>query len=191
MSAPEPERRPPGALRVTATRTVYENRWLRVREDETVLPDGSPGLYAVVEKPPAAVIVPRDGEHLWLVNQYRHTVRGRFWELPQGAWEDRPDAPGADVARGELAEETGLRAGTMERLGRLFYAYGFSDQPFEVWLATDLTAGEQQLEHTEQGLQMGRFTLAEVDAMVLAGRIRDAASVAALGLMRLRAGGDL
>jgi 8-oxo-dGTP pyrophosphatase MutT (NUDIX family) len=180
---------PPGALRVTSSRTVYENRWMRVREDRTVLPDGSPGLYAFVQKPPAAVIVPCDGEHLWLVNQYRHTVGERFWELPQGAWEDAPDAPPADVARGELAEETGLRAGTMERLGRLFYAYGFSDQPFEVWLAGDLTEGDQQLEHTEQGLEVGRFTLAEVDAMLRDGRIADAASVAAIGLMRLRTGG--
>jgi 8-oxo-dGTP pyrophosphatase MutT (NUDIX family) len=178
---------PHGALRVTASRTVYENRWMRLREDETVLPDGSAGVYAVVEKAPAAVIVPRDGEHLWLVNQYRHPVGERFWELPQGAWDDRPGAPAEEIARGELAEETGLRAGTMERLGRLFFAYGLSDQRFDVWLATDLTEGEQALEDTEQGLVVGRFSLSEVDAMLLDGRIGDAASVAAIGLMRLRA----
>jgi 8-oxo-dGTP pyrophosphatase MutT (NUDIX family) len=180
MSAPE------GGLRVTSSRTVYENRWMRLREDETVLPDGSPGIYAVVEKAPAAVIVPCDGEHLWLINQYRHPVGERFWELPQGAWDDRPDAPAEDIARGELAEETGLRAGIIERLGRLFFAYGIADQPFDVWLASDLTEGEQDLEHTEQGLQVGRFALAEVDAMMLDGRIADAATVAAIGLMRLR-----
>ena len=175
-------------LRVTASRTVYENRWLRLREDETVLPDGAPGIYAVVEKAPAALIIPFDGERLWLVNQYRHPVGERFWELPQGAWDDRPDAPAEEVARGELAEETGLRAGSMERLGRLFFAYGISNQRFAVWLATDLTAGEQALEETEQGLVVGSFTVAEVDAMLLDGTIGDAATVAALGLLRLRGG---
>jgi 8-oxo-dGTP pyrophosphatase MutT (NUDIX family) len=177
---------PADRLRVTATRTVYENRWMRLREDETVLPDGSPGLYAVVEKAPAAVIIPTDGEHLWLVRQYRHPVGERFWELPQGAWDDRPDADAEALARGELVEETGLRAGRIERLGRLFFAYGISDQRFDVWLATDLTEGEQQLEHTEQGLEVGCFTRGDVDAMMLEGVIADAATVASLGLLALR-----
>jgi 8-oxo-dGTP pyrophosphatase MutT (NUDIX family) len=173
-----------GRLRVTASRTVYENRWMRVREDDTVLPDGSPGLYAVVEKPPAAVIVPIDfdGPYVWLVEQFRHPVGARFWEVPQGAWEDDPDAPAEEIARGELAEETGLRAGRMERLGRLFFAYGMSNQPFDVWVARDLTPGAQALEHTEQGLVVARFPLDEVRAMIRAGRIADSATVAALAL---------
>jgi 8-oxo-dGTP pyrophosphatase MutT (NUDIX family) len=181
-AAPEPRRH----LLVTDTRTVYENRWMRLREDQTLLPDGSPGIYAVVEKAPAAVILPCDGEHVWLVEQYRHPVGEMFWELPQGAWDDVPDAAPEELARGELVEETGLRAGKMERLGRMFFAYGISDQRFDVWLATELTEGEQQLEVTEQGLEVGKFTLAEVDDMVLDGRIGDAATVAALGLLRLR-----
>jgi 8-oxo-dGTP pyrophosphatase MutT (NUDIX family) len=171
-----------GRLRVTASRTVYENRWMRVREDDTVLPDGSPGLYAVVEKPPAAVIVPLDGDAVWLVQQYRHPVGARFWEVPQGAWEDSPDAPAEQLARGELAEETGLRAERLERLGRLYFAYGITDQPFDVWVATGLTAGEQALESTEQGLIAARFPLDEVRAMVRDGRIADSATVAALGI---------
>jgi 8-oxo-dGTP pyrophosphatase MutT (NUDIX family) len=157
---------------------------MRVREDETVLPDGSPGVYAVVEKLPAAVVVPfDDGDRaIWLVEQYRHPVGQRFWELPMGAADDDPSLAGEDVARAELAEETGLRAGRMDRLGRLFFAYGLMDQPFDVWTARDLTRGEQALEHTEQGLVVGRFAVDEVRAMVRDGRIRDSASVAALGL---------
>jgi 8-oxo-dGTP pyrophosphatase MutT (NUDIX family) len=177
----------PGRLRVTASRTVYENRWMRLREDATLLPDGTPGLYAVVEKAPAAVIVPLDGDHLWLVEQYRHPVGERFWELPQGAWDERPDAPAEELARGELAEETGLRAGRIEHLGRMFFAYGIADQPFDVWLATELTAGEQALEETEQGLAVGRFAITEVEAMIRDGRIADAATVASLSLVRMRA----
>ncbi len=175
-----------GRLRVTASRTVYENRWMRLREDATLLPDGTPGIYAVVEKAPAAVIIPLAGEHLWLVEQYRHPVGERFWELPQGAWDDRPDAPAEELARGELAEETGLRAGRMERLGRMFFAYGISDQRFDVWLATELTEGEQALEETEQGLKVGRFAITDVEAMIRDGAIADAATIASLSLARLR-----
>ena len=172
--------------RVTDTRVVYENRWMRLHEDRTERADGTPGLYAWIEKPPAAVIVPLDSDHVWLIEQHRHPVGARFWEFPQGAWEDDPAAAAEDLARGELAEETGLRAGRMERLGRLFFAYGMSDQYFDVWLASGLEPGPQQLEETEHGLRTERFALAEVERMMRDGRIADAASVAAFGLWRMR-----
>ena len=165
--------------RVTSTRVVYENRWMRVHEDELQRPDGSPGLYGWIHKPPAALIVPFDGDHVWLIEQYRHPVGRRFWEFPQGAWEDAPDARAEDLARGELAEETGLRVSSMVSLGRLYYAYGFCDQPFEVWLATGLEPGPQALEDTEYGLRVGRFGVAELEAMIARGEVCDAASVAA------------
>jgi 8-oxo-dGTP pyrophosphatase MutT (NUDIX family) len=165
--------------RVTATRIVYENRWMRLREDRTERADGTPGLYAWVEKPPAAMIVPLDGGHVWLVEQHRHPIGARFWEFPQGAWEDDPGASPEDLARGELAEETGLRAGRLEHLGQLFFAYGITNQPFDVWRASELSEGEQALEPTEHDLRADRFTVDELEAMIAAGQVRDAATVAA------------
>jgi 8-oxo-dGTP pyrophosphatase MutT (NUDIX family) len=165
--------------RVTASRVVYENRWMRLHEDRTERADGTPGLYAWVEKPPAAVIVPRDGDEVWLIEQHRHPVGHRFWELPQGAWEEDPGAEPESLARGELAEETGLRAGRLEHLGTLFFAYGMSNQSFDVWLATALERGEQALESTEADLRVARFPAGELEAMIARGEIRDAATVAA------------
>jgi 8-oxo-dGTP pyrophosphatase MutT (NUDIX family) len=166
-------------VRVTSTRVVYENRWIRVHEDLTERDDGTPGLYAWVEKPPSALIVPMDDGHVWLVEQFRHPVGARFWEFPQGAWEDAPGAGAEALARGELAEETGLRAGRMERLGRLHFAYGLSNQFVDVWRATGLEPGEQALESTEEGLIVRRFPVAEVERMVGENEIRDASTVAA------------
>jgi 8-oxo-dGTP pyrophosphatase MutT (NUDIX family) len=165
--------------RVTDTRIVYENRWMRVHEDRTERADGTPGLYAWIEKPPAAVIVPVDGDDVWLVEQHRHPIGERFWEFPQGAWEDDPSAAPESLARGELAEETGLRAGRLEHLGTLFFAYGITDQSFDVWRATELTEGEQALEETEHGLRTARFAVAEFEAMIARGDVRDAATIAA------------
>ena len=165
--------------RVTSSRVVYENRWIRVHEDRTEHADGTPGLYAWVEKPPAALIVPRDGEHVWLIEQYRHPVGARFWEFPMGAWEDEPGADPEVLARGELAEETGLRAGRMEHLGRLFFLYGLANQPFDVWLATELSAGERAPEATEADLRVARVSVDELEAMIDRGEIQDAATVAA------------
>jgi 8-oxo-dGTP pyrophosphatase MutT (NUDIX family) len=172
--------------RVTASRVVYGNRWLRLREDRTEARDGTPGLYAYVEKSPSAVIVPLDGDHVWLIEQFRHPVGRRFWELPQGAWEDAPDAPAEALARGELAEETGLRASAMERVGTLFFAYGMSDQRFDVWLATGLEPGPPAPEATEQDLVCARTPVARFEAMIAGGEVADAASVAAWHLVSRR-----
>ena len=159
---------------------------MRLHEDRLERPDGSPGLYAWVEKPPGALIVPLDGDHVWLVEQYRHPVRARYWDLPQGSWEDVPDAPAEELARGELAEETGLRAERMERLGTLFFAYGLLDQRFDVWLATGLEPGPPDPEPTEQDIRSKRFPVAEFEAMIDRGEIRDAATVAAWHLVSRR-----
>jgi 8-oxo-dGTP pyrophosphatase MutT (NUDIX family) len=165
--------------RVTSTRVVYENRWMRLHEDRLERPDGEPGLYAWVEKGPAALIVPLDDGHVWLVEQYRYPVGERFWEFPQGAWEDAPGAAAEDLARGELVEETGLRAEAVEHLGRLYFAYGISNQKVDLWLATGLEPGPQDLEVTEHGLRVERFPVAELEAMIARGEVADAASVAA------------
>ncbi len=173
--------------RVTSTRVVYENRWIRLHEDQLERPDGSPGLYAWVEKPPAAVIVPLEVDHVWLVEQHRHAVGARFWEFPQGAWEEDPGAAPEDLARGELAEETGLRAGRLRHLGHLDLAPGLSTQEFDVWLATDLTPGPVAREATEADMTTAFVPETEFRRMVRDGRYTDAPSLAAYSLLLLQA----
>ena len=112
-------------------------------------------------------------------------IRERFWEFPQGAWEHDPTAAPEVLARGELAEETGLRATGLTHLGHLYEAYGYSTQGFDVYLATGLTAGAPDREPGEQGMVHRRFTDDEVDDALRAGLIVDAPSLAALTLYRL------
>jgi 8-oxo-dGTP pyrophosphatase MutT (NUDIX family) len=172
-------------VRITSSRVVYENRWMRVHEDITELADGSPGLYGWIERPPGTVIVPVDGDDVWLVEQFRYLVGERLWEFPQGSYEDG-EVDAEALARMELAEETGLRAGRLENLGRLYYAYGISNQPFHVWRASELERGEMAPEPTEAGMIAHRFSRDEVERMVRENQIRDAASIAAWHLARPR-----
>jgi len=165
---------------------VYENRWMRVREDAIERGDGSQGIYGVVEKADFAVIAPIDNGMIHLVEQYRYPVQGRYWELPQGAWEGSPDIDPLDLARAELREETGLTAGTMRHAGYLYECYGHSTQGFHIYLAQDLTAGTADRESTEQDMVSRAFSVEEVMAMITEGVIKDAATVAALGLLRLK-----
>lgn len=161
---------------------------MRVREDAIERPGGAHGIYGIVEKPDfvaiAAVDRPRGLIHL--VEQYRYPVAGRYWELPQGSWETRPDVAPEEVARAELSEETGLVARKMTRVGDLFLAYGYSPQRYHIFLAEELEQGATALEAEEADLISGSFPLADVDAMIANGTIRDATTVAALGLIRLK-----
>jgi 8-oxo-dGTP pyrophosphatase MutT (NUDIX family) len=100
-------------LVATSTTVVYTNRWMTVREDKTLRHDGAEGIYGLVEKPDFALVIPYADGGFHLVEQYRYAVKGRYWEFPQGSWEDKPDADPLALARGELAEETGLTAGAM------------------------------------------------------------------------------
>ena len=172
-------------IRTLASRVVYENAWVSVREDAIEREDGSEGVHAVIDKPDGALVVPWDGERTTIVGQVKYPV-GRFtWEVPQGADDDDPSASPQETAHAELVQETGLRAGALTHLGRLHYAPGLVSQACDVWLATDLVAGDAQPEATEVGIESRAVTPAELDELVRAGEFMDAASVAALQLLRL------
>lgn len=173
-------------IATTGTRVVYQNRWIRVREDAIRRRDGSAGIYGVVERPDFVVIAAVEAGVIHLVQQYRYPVRGRWWELPQGVWDARPDAGPIEAAHVELAEETGLRAATMTHAGHLFTAYGIMNQGYDVFLASGLTAGERRPEAEEQDMITRPFALKEVEAMIRDGAIADSVTVAALGLLRLK-----
>lgn len=169
-------------IRARGSREIYANRWLRLREDEIELPDGTTGQYTVVEKQDFVVVVPYADGGFWLVQQYRYPVGRREWEFPQGGWPAGQTGTARELAAAELAEETGLRPAELTQLGRLFAAYGYSSQSFDVFRATGLTQGEPDREHTEQDMVHRWFAEAEVRAMLRRGEFADSHSVAALAL---------
>jgi 8-oxo-dGTP pyrophosphatase MutT (NUDIX family) len=168
-----------------SSREVYRNNWMTVREDAIRRPDGSDGIYGVVEKPTYALVIPLDGDMLCLVEQFRYPLGMRRWEFPQGTAPDLEHQAPAELAARELREETGLRAGSMTTIGLLDVAPGFSAQRGHLFLATDLTAGEPHREPEEQDMRMGWFSRTEVEKMMAAGMITDAQSVAAYLLLLL------
>ncbi len=176
---------PPDIVQID-TKVVYENRWMRVREDRVRRRDGSEGIYGVVEKPDFATIAAVDGGHIHLVQQYRYPVRARHWELPQGSWDHAPGMDPLLLARAELLEETGLSAATMIHAGRLLVANGYSNQGCDIFLATGLTRTAPALEREEQDLIARAFPIADVEDMIRDGQITDATTVASMGLLRLR-----
>ncbi len=172
------------AITTLASREVYRNHWMRVREDEILRSNGELGLYGVVEKHDAAIILPIDQGRVWLVEQFRYTIQERALELPQGGWEMEVENP-EELARGELREETGLEAGQMTLLGSVWIAYGFTRQRQHIFLATGLTQASQQPDAEEEDLVVRSFPIPEFEEMMLKGVIRDSSTLSAWGLYLL------
>jgi 8-oxo-dGTP pyrophosphatase MutT (NUDIX family) len=108
-----------------------------------------------------------------------------------GSAPENPNADWAELARRELREETGLIAKDLQWLGHLYEASGFSSVGFNVILARGLTRGEAEPEPDEQGIITRWFSEAEVWDLVTRGVLKDAPTVAALGLFQRMLHGDV
>jgi 8-oxo-dGTP pyrophosphatase MutT (NUDIX family) len=173
------------SIKTISSREVYRNKWTWVREDIIERTGGVRGVYGVVEKDPACIVIPlevtTEGQFLHLVEQFRYTVQGRFLEFPQGGWEMAEVDP-EELARGELREETGLLADRMTLLGELWIAYGVMKQKHFVYLAEGLTPGPTDRDEEEHDLLLHRVPVEAFEQMIRDGRIMDNCTVAAWGL---------
>ena len=176
------------SIKTISSREVYRTRWTSLHEDVIERANGERGIYGVIDKDPACIVIPleqtAEGEFLWLVKQFRYTVGAAYFELPQGGWET-PDPVPEEMARGELAEETGLRAATMTPLADLWIGYGVMRQRHHVFLAEGLTPGETARDAEENDMTVHRVPVAEFEAMLLDGRIMDNCTAAAWGVYRV------
>ncbi len=172
-------------IKTISSREVYRNPWTSVREDVIERANGKRGIYGVIDKDPASIIIPLDhtpeGDFVYLVEQFRYTVGGRFMEFPQGGWEEAEVVP-EDLARGELKEETGLSATVMTHLTDLQIAYGVMNQKHHVYLAEGLTPGETNPDPEETDLTLHRYSVEQFESMLLDGTIVDNCTAAAWGV---------
>jgi len=176
------------SIKTISTREVYRNPWTSVREDVIERSNGTRGIYGVIDKDPACIIVPlevtAEGEFLYLVEQFRYTVLKRHVEFPQGGWETA-EVDAEELARGELKEETGLVAARMTQLTTLQIAYGVMNQEHHVFLAEGLTPGTREPDPEEHDLVLQRVSVLEFETMLLDGTIVDNCTAAAWGIYRV------
>jgi 8-oxo-dGTP pyrophosphatase MutT (NUDIX family) len=165
--------------RTTATREVYSNPWITVREDQVVRPDGSPGIYGVMSTSRAVgVVAVTSAGAIVLVGQWRYTLGAYSWEIVEGGSDDG-EAPLA-AAKRELVEEAGYEAGSWSTLiGELALSNSVTDEVATVFLATDLTEVARDPDPTEI-LTVRHVDLDTALAAYDDGAITDAITVAAL-----------
>lgn len=172
------------AWRRRRSRYLFESPWFRLRQDEVTLPGGEEITYTLVEHGGYVVVVPllEDGRVV-MERVYRYTLDRELLECPSGGSDGEP---GEIAARRELEEETGYRAGRIEPLGRFHGSTGISNEFFDVFLATELTAdGRISREPTEE-IEIELVPLPELVRRARAGLVEHAPSALAILLAAAR-----
>jgi len=174
----------------TSSRVVYENPWIRVREDEVLRPDGDAGIYGVVEVRHVAVFVVAvtDDDEVVLVAVDRYTTGDpASLEIPAGGSDGEEPLV---AAQRELREETGLVAAQWREIGRMNALVGVSDAREVVYLAHGLTyAGGEELA-ADGIVGVHRVPISDLPERIARGDIADASSLAAI-LLALASSGRL
>ncbi|MFM7151361.1 MAG: NUDIX hydrolase [Gemmataceae bacterium] len=167
---------------------VHVGRKIKVALDESPGRDGQLVRRDIILHPGAVAILPLlDEDHLCLLRNRRPVVGDTLLEIPAGTLE-----PGEDpdlAAHRELAEETGYRAGRMDKLHRFFPSPGVIDEATHLYVARELVPGEMRLE-LDEDLEPIRVAWTQALSWVMDGTIRDAKTLVAVLLwQRLREGG--
>jgi ADP-ribose pyrophosphatase len=166
--------------RTRSSRTIYQNPWLRLREDLVELPSGRTTVYGVVSTGSCVGVLPfLDPDTVVLVRQYRYVAGRHTWEMPTGGV--GPGARIEDAAQRELAEESGYRAGRLGPVCVYHTSKSVMDETAHLFLAFDLTrAGDPPAPDATESFQVRPHRFQQVLGMVDAGEIVDSMTIIAV-----------
>ena len=169
---------------VLHSEVVMQGRVWDVVRDEVDLGDAGAHVREYVRHPGAVAVVALDDEgRICLVQQYRHPIRTREWEVPAGLLDVAGEPPWEAAAR-ELHEEADLVAGRLDVLIDLHPSPGGLDEAIRVFLARDTEAVDHADRHVreaeEHGMPCAWVPLDDAVDAVLEGRIQNGILVASV-----------
>lgn len=164
----------PVAPEVISSELVYSGNIWDVRDDTVRYHGGRIRRQYVAHPGAAAVIALDDAQRVLLIQQYRHPIRHRDWEVPAGLLDVAGEAP-MDAARRELAEEADLRAERWDELVSIFTTPGGNDEVVHLFLARDLRPAAETFarEDEEADIRVEWVPLTDAVDAVMAGRMRN------------------
>lgn len=166
-------------MSILESKTVFSGRVVKLNQEKVCLPDKSVSdLEIVYHRGGAAIVAINENREVCLLRQYRHAVRDWIWEIPAGMLEENDDSI-LLRAKSELQEESGCTAEQWSELGIVQSSPGVFTEKVHLFLALNLTLGEQQLEEGEV-IEVHWIAFNEAMAQIYDGTINDAKSCIAL-----------
>lgn len=167
--------------RIKSARTVYNNRWIMVREYQTLAPTGADAQYGMVHLHNHALgVLPIDenGQTI-LIGQERFCFGRYSWELPEGG--GPVDLDPLEGAQRELSEEAGLRAQHwLPLLEDVHFSNSVTDERAFAFIAWGLAEDATFQKDSSEELSVRRVPFAEALRMGVSGEITDAFSLVML-----------
>lgn len=131
-----------------SSQTVFKGRFLKVEQDQVLAPDGKTYVREYIIHPGAAMVIPLlPNGNVVMIRQYRHAVKKIMLEFPAGKRDHGEDT--LFTAQREVREETGYIAKDLKLLTSIHPVIGYSDEVIDLYLAKDLEASSQALDHGE------------------------------------------
>lgn len=167
---------------VTDTDIVYENPWIKLREDKILRKNGNRGIYSYLEVGKSvAIVAVNDEDEICIIESYRHPFKKWFWELPGGGSEDENILA---CSKRELIEETGITAQDWKILGEARVCNGLSTEWRVNVLAKKITYSNYT--QSEDETRARKFvSLSKLDEMIQKGEFVDNQSITALYMYKL------
>lgn len=163
-----------GPWTILETIEKYKNPWIRVTEDQVLRPDGSPGIYGVVNVKPGISVLPIDADgYIYLTKEFHYAFGEVTIETVSGGI-DAHEQP-IDAARRELEEELGIVAKTWTDMGPLYPVTSIIHLPMQLFIAEDISFVSTRPEITEL-ISVIKVSLAEAMQMVMNGDITHSVS---------------
>ncbi len=164
----------PGDYEITRSEVVYPGRVWDVRSD-TFDYNGEATSRDYVDHTGAVAIAAIDDDgRILLLQQYRHPLRLRDWEVPAGLL-DIEGEPHIDTARRELAEEADLTATRWSPLVSINTSPGGSNEVVHIFLAEGISPAPETYarEAEEADIRLEWVPLEDAVTAVLDGRMQN------------------
>lgn len=139
----------PEHAEIIESRIAFEGRVWDIRSDRLRFA-GSDFTREYMSHTGAVAVIAQDEQgRVLIINQYRHPIRSRDWELPAGLLDVEGEDP-LEAAQRELGEEADLRADTWELLTSYVSSPGGSDELIHLFLARGLHSTDSDFARVEE-----------------------------------------